>query len=88
MVTLSVGIGLILIVLGVVAMVIAGVRSLTQGKSDTKRIGMMAVPFVIFAISYAVLGEFAKSGVLTAVVMMAIMIVAIALTGLRGTFKI
>ncbi|MFN1834386.1 hypothetical protein AB2B38_003900 [Balneola sp. MJW-20] len=87
MAAISVGIGLGLIVLGVLAIVFAGVRSLMQGKQDYRKIGMMAIPFVVFGVSYAVLGEFAKAGVLTAGVLMALMIGSIAFTGLRGTFK-
>ena len=85
--TISVGLAAGLIVLGVLTMVFGGVRSLMLGKQDFKKIGMMAVPFVVFGISYAVTGEYAKAGVLTATIMMAFMILTIALTGLRGTFK-
>lgn len=87
MVTIAVAGALGLIGLGVLAMLISGVKSLSQGKQDIKRIGMMALPFVIFGISYAVLSDFAKAGVLTAGVMMGAMLLFIALTGLRGTFK-
>lgn len=88
MVALSVGLGLALMGLGIIAMIVAGIRSLTQGKQDFKRIGMMAVPFVIFGITYGVLGAVAKAAVLTALILMGLMVVTIALTGLRGTFKI
>lgn len=84
---ISVGIGLGLIVLGVLAILFAGIRSLMQGKQDYRKIAMMAVPFVVFGISFAVLGEVAKAAVMTAGVLMALMIGSIAFTGLRGTFK-
>ncbi len=87
MVTIAVAGALGLMGLGVLAMLISGVRGLSQGKQDIKRIGMMALPFVIFGISYAVLGDFAKAGVMTTGVMMGAMLLFIALTGLRGTFK-
>ena len=87
MVAISVGLALGLIVLGVLTMAGAGVRSLILGKQDYKKIGMMAVPFVIFGIAYAVSGEFSDAGVMTAAVMMLGMVTAILLTGLRGTFK-
>lgn len=84
---ISVGIGLGLIILGVLAIIFAGIRSLMQGKQDYRKIAMMAVPFVVFGISYAVLGEVAKAAVMTAGILMAFMIGSIAFTGLRGTFK-
>ncbi|SMO43564.1 hypothetical protein [Gracilimonas mengyeensis] len=87
MVAISVGLAFGLLALGVLTMFGAGIRSLALGKQDFKRIGMMAVPFVVFGISYGVFGEFAKSAIFTAALMMAAMILSIAFTGLRGTFK-
>ncbi len=77
-----------LIGLGVLAMVVSAVKSLAQGKQDLKRIGLMAVPFIVFGISLAALGgDYVKAGVMTTMVMMGIMVASIAITGLRGTFK-
>ena len=76
-----------LIGLGILSMIISGIKSLAQGKQDVKRIVIMAVPFVIFGISYAVMGDIAKAGVLTTMSMMGIMVVSVLVTGLRGTFK-
>ncbi|RNC79435.1 MAG: hypothetical protein ED557_15275 [Balneola sp.] len=77
--------------LGILTMIISGIKGLSQGKQDVKRIAIMAVPFVIFAISYfAVRGselDFAQAGVLTTLIMMGIMVVSVVITGLRGTFK-
>ncbi len=87
MVAISVGLALGLIVLGVVSMAGAGIRSLVMGKQDYKKIGMMAIPFVVFGIAYAISGEISDAGVMTAALMMLGMVVAIVLTGLRGTFK-
>ncbi len=87
MVAISVGLAFGLLVLGMVAMIGAGIRSLALGKQDFKRIGMMAVPFVVFGISYGVFGDLPKAAILTAAIMMAAMILTIAFTGLRGTFK-
>ena len=87
-VSLSVGLAGLMIVGGVLAMIVSGIRSLTQGKQDFKRIALMLVPVVVFAITYFALGQdFAKAGVMTAGVMMVFMIGTIFLTGLRGTFK-
>lgn len=80
-----------LIGLGILTMIISGVKSATQGKQDPKRILIMAVPFIVFGISYfAVQGTddpFATAGVLTMGIMLGIMVVGVLFTGLRGTFK-
>ncbi len=80
-----------LIGLGILTMIISGIKSATQGKQDVKRILIMAIPFVVFAISYfAVQGTddpYATAGVLTMGIMLAIMILGVLFTGLRGTFK-
>ena len=87
MVAISVGLAAGLLGLGLLFMVGAGVRSLALGKQDFKKIGMMAIPFVVFGVSYSIFGDLAKSGMMTVAVMMATMLLAIVLTGLRGTFK-
>lgn len=85
---LSVGLAGIMIIGGVLAMIISGIRSLTQGKQDFKRISLMLIPVIVFAITFFALDQdFAKAGVMTAGVMMGGMILTIFLTGLRGTFK-
>ncbi|MDR9419155.1 hypothetical protein [Gracilimonas sp.] len=87
MVTLSVGLGVGLVVLGVLGMIVSGIKSLMNGKQDFKRIGMMFVPFAVFGITYGVFGEVPKAGVFTALFMLGAMVLTITLTGLRGTFK-
>lgn len=87
MVVISVGLGLALIVLGIIGIIISGIKSISNGKQDLKRIGMMAIPFAVFGIAYAVFGEIPKAGVFTAVFMLGAMALTIAFTGMRGTFK-
>ena len=80
-----------LILLGIIVMIFSGIRSLTQSKQDIKRIAIMAVPVVIFGVSYGIVKDhefaFATAGVMTTLIMMAIMVVSVVFTGLRGTFK-
>jgi hypothetical protein len=87
MVAISVGLGIALIVLGAIGILISGIKSLANGKQDFKRVAMMAVPFVVFGISYVVFSEVAKAGVFTAVFMLGVMVLTIVFTGMRGTFK-
>lgn len=76
-----------LIGLGILAMLVSGVKGMAQGKQDYKRIALMASPFIVFGISYAVLSDLTKAGVMTTLVMMGVMVLSIVITGLRGTFK-
>lgn len=87
-VSISVGLAGLMIIAGVIAIIVSGIKGLAQGKQDFKRIGMMLIPVVVFAITYFALGQdFVKAGVMTAGVMMAGMIATIFFTGIRGTFK-
>lgn len=76
-----------LIGLGILSMIVSGIKSLVQGKQEIKRIVIMAVPFVVFGVSYGILSDIPRAGVLTTMVMMGIMVVSVVITGLRGTFK-
>lgn len=87
MALISVSLAMGLIVLGVVAMIVSGVKSVINGKQDLKRIAMILVPAVVFGISYAVLSDVSKAAILTTGLLMGLMILSIMFTGLRGTFK-
>jgi hypothetical protein len=77
----------VLMGLGILSMIFSGVRGITQGKQDFKRIALISTPAIIFTISYIASNDVTKAGVLTTMGMMAIMIASIVFTGLRGTFK-
>lgn len=87
MVAISIGFTMLLFGLGILALLFASVKSLMQGKQDLKKIAVMAIPFVLFGISFAVFGDLTKAGVLTTAIMLAAMVLMIGYTGLRGTFK-
>jgi hypothetical protein len=84
---IAVGFALFLVGLGILGMLVAGIKALSHGKTDLKKIIMMAVPFVVFGISYAVIGQPVEAGVITMLFLMAAMLVLIAFTGLRGILK-
>lgn len=84
---LAIGITLGLILIGVIAIFVSGIKNLIQGKSDLKRITVMVVPVIIFAVSYALLGTIAQAGVATMLFMVGIMLLSILVTGTRGTFN-
>jgi len=86
--TIAIGLAVGMMAIGVIGMMIGGVRGVTMGKSEIKKVGMMAVPFVVFGVAYGVTGTIERAGIATMIVMMGIMVVSILLTGMRGTFKI
>ncbi len=85
---ISLGLGMGLIVIGIIAIIVAGVRNVMLGKSSPKKVIVMVVPFAVFGIAYAITGSVDQGGIATMIVMIAAMIVAIAFTGLKGTFKL
>lgn len=87
-VSISVGLAGLLIVVGILAMIVSGIKGLAQGKQDFKRIGLMLVPIVAFIIAYFVMDkDLVKAAVMTAALMMGSMALGIVVTGLKGTFK-
>lgn len=85
-----IGIGIAggLIVLGVLAILVAGGKSLMSGKQDLKKIIMMAVPFVVFGVSYGITTDAGDAGIATMLFMMAVMVLTIVLSGFRSTFNL
>lgn len=82
------GLGVGLVVIGVIAILIAGVRNITLGKFSPKKMVIMLVPFVIFGITFGATGSADQSGIVTMVIMIAAMLLAILFTGLKGTLKL
>ncbi|MEX1062930.1 MAG: hypothetical protein WEC12_04950 [Balneolaceae bacterium] len=82
------GLGLGLIVIGMISILVAGVRNVTLGKSSPKKVSVMVVPFIIFGIAYASTGSVDQGGIATMMVLIGAMLLAIAFTGLKGTFKL
>lgn len=77
----------VLVVLGVLFMVLAAIRSMTMGKQDVKRIGLMAVPVIAFVISYLILGDLVEAAIGATGIMMGLLGVAIVVSGVRGALK-
>jgi hypothetical protein len=84
---LAIGLALGLIVIGLIAISIAGIRNVINGKSEVKRVSIMLVPVAVFGISYATLGTYQEAGMATMLFMMGVMVLGILVTGTRGTFK-
>ena len=85
--TIALGLGMGVIVIGAVLALIFGIRNITYGKSDLKRVIAMGVPFVIFGIAYAIAGTIDRAGMITLITMMSLMILGIVISSVRRTFN-
>lgn len=85
----AIGIGLAmgLIVIGMIAMVVSGIRSVKSGKQDLKKIISFVIPFAVFGVSYAIAGNASDAGIATMLFMLAVMALAMLATGFRSTFS-
>lgn len=88
MVQTALGFGLLLVALGIIGMVVNGIKSVIQGKQDVKKIVSLLVPFVVYGVAYAITGGFVKAGMATMLFMIAVMLLLMALTGLRTTLNL
>ncbi len=77
-----------LLAIGIVAILISGVRGMFNGTTDFKKIGMFLVPFVVYAVAYGLTQDVSEAGIATMLFMMATMALAILLTGTRSTFNL
>lgn len=85
-----IGIGIAAALLGIVilSILVAGAKSLRNGKQDVRKIITFLVPLAAFGIAYGISGNLDDAGVAAMLFMMAAMILLIAFTGLRSTFNI
>lgn len=84
----GIGIAIGLIGIGIIAILVAGVKSLTTGKQDVKRIVTMVVPFAVFGVIYGIAGDLTDAAIGTMLFMIAAMVLFMLLTGLRSTFNL
>lgn len=86
--SIAIGLGMGIIVIGAILALIFGIRNITYGKSDLKRVLAMGVPFVIFGIAYAISGTIDQAGMITLLTMMSLMALGIIISSARRTFNI
>ena len=78
--------GIILVVLGVIAMLLFGLRSVFYGKIEPVSLGLMIVPLLIFVILGFTMETWARGAIMTSIVLFALGVVGLFLTGVRGLF--
>lgn len=72
--------------LGLLAMVLFGLRSVLHGKINPLTAAVIIVPVIILAILGFVMGDWAVAGIWTMVIMFGLAVVGLLLSGLRGLF--
>lgn len=85
---IGLGIAAGLIGLGIIAIIVAGARSIKNGKQDFKKIITFLVPFAVYGVAFGITGSFNEAGIATMLFMMAAMLLFIVLSGFRSTFNL
>jgi len=85
---IGIGIAMGLVGIGIIAMLVAGVKSLRTGKQDLKKVISFLVPFVVFGAAWGISGDASDAGIATMLFLIAAMALLILATGLRSTFNL
>lgn len=72
---------------GILMMLMFGVKNLINGKHEVQKIITMIVPFALFGVTYAVMGDGAAAAMATMMIMIGMLILFILVSGLRSTFN-
>lgn len=78
----------VLIAVGLLVALLAGIRNVIDGRSDIKKVTIMAVPAIVLGGSYAALGTLEQAGVATMIVMIALMALGIVVSSIKRTFNL
>lgn len=85
--SIAIGLGIGLVGIGILGILLGGVRSIANGKVEFKKAAIMLVPVAVFVISFFAFGTAVQAVVATAMLLAGLMVVSIVITGTRGTFK-
>lgn len=72
--------------LGLLVMLLFGLRSLAFGKVNPISLVIVAIPILLLVILGFVLGDWAQAGIMTILIMLALSVLALLLTGIKGLF--
>jgi len=87
MVPISIGVSIALIAIGILIVFGFGIKSIINGKVELQKVIYMAVPFVIFFVSYAIAQDAIRAGIITMLLMLALMLLLIVVSGFRNLFN-
>lgn len=85
-ITIAVYIVFALIGLGLLVMLLSGVRSLMFGKVSLIAIGIMAIPFAIFVVLGLVMSSWADAGIMTIIISVGLTMLALLASGIKSMF--
>ena len=72
--------------LGLLSMLLFGIRSLAWGKVNVLTLGILCIPIVLLFVLGFVIGDWSRAGILTIAIMMALAVFSLLVTGLKGLF--
>jgi hypothetical protein len=77
------------VLLGVLAMIIAGIRAAFRGEEQgLEKVGMALVPPIAYGIGYAISRGWVDAAIIAVFIMLALSVLALLLTGIRTTFNL
>lgn len=87
LVTIAIYVVLVMVGLGLLAMLLFGIRSLAYGKINPLNIGIVLTPIIILLVLGFVMGDWAIAAIYTVMIMFALAVLALLVTGIRGIFN-
>ncbi len=87
MVPISIGVSIALIAIGIVVVIAFGIKSIINGKVELSKVMYMAIPFAIFFVSLAIADDAIRAGIITMLLMLALMLIFIVVSGFRNLFN-
>ncbi len=77
----------ILVGLGLLAMVVFGIRSLTYGKVSLISLVIVALPVVLLLLLGFIMGDWTLAAIYTFLIMLALAMLSLLVTGVKGLFS-
>ncbi len=76
-----------LMTLGLLSILLFGVRSLVYGKVNIFTLVIMCIPIVLLVVLGFVVGDWARAGIFTIVIMLVLAVFSLLVTGVKGLFS-
>ncbi len=86
-VTIAIYVVLVMVGLGLLTMLLFGIRSLAYGKINPLNIGIVLTPIILLLVLGFVMGDWAIAAIYTVMIMFALAVLALLVTGIRGIFN-
>ncbi len=87
LVPIAIWIAAIILGLGLLGMLLFGVKSILNGKINLVTAAIILVPAILLLILGLILGDWAIAGIYTLVIMFALAAVSLLVSGIRGLFN-